>query len=382
MKKLFFSMGAMAALMAVSCSSHDEPGFPETPEVPEAPETYQPDFGRAISAEDATSAALNALANFYDGIGSRADEPTVEIVSKGDKDTALYVVSLAQGGYAIVDPDENAPVRVLGMSDNGTCPEIAKSYCQRLKSSYITDATPGITIPKPDQPLPLKPAIDTVMTAWSTPSWGEGAPYNKYCKTEDGEQSNASTMAVAMASVMAYYKYPTSIGNLTLNWSTIWPNASSGADDTIARLMAQIGVDTEIFYEPDKANFDIDDIVPTLKKYGYRGMNKTTDIDDLFDQYGPSIGYATSSDKKLRCWVVDGKMTTKWVNKGITDVDGNKYPDEVIETKYLRFNWCIDGSGNGWYVADAKWQFKDNGRVITIQTTNNVPGYIVNIYKP
>ena len=381
MKKLFFSMGAMAALMAVSCSSHDEPGFPETPEVPEAPETYQPDFGRAISAEDATSAALNALVNFYDGIGSRADEPTVEIVSKGDKDTALYVVSLAQGGYAIVDPDENAPVRVLGMSDNGTCPEIAKSYCQRLKSSYITDAAPGITIPKPDQPLPLKPAIDSVMTVWTTPSWGEGAPYNKYCKAADGSQSNASTLAVAIATVMAYHKYPTSIGNLTLNWSTIWPNASSGADDTIARLMAQIGKDAKVYYTPFFVAINPSNITTVLQGYGYKTPSETSDISRLFQQGAPSIAFSYTEQSLQWCWVVDGTLTTKWVNKGATDADGNKYPDEVITTDYLRFNWCNDGVGNGWFVADAEWKFDNNGTTIRMSKKIQDLGFVVGIYK-
>lgn len=380
MNKFFASFMLTAVSLVTACSSNEEPVVPPVEE--QQPEAVAPtvDAGPAISEIAAKSAAMQALSSFFGTEMSRADGTRIETINANGK-PSLYVVEFEQGGYAVIDADSLAPVRVLAVAENGNCPEIGKSYLLSKKNVYSSDAytiTPPVI--KPDLPLKPEPVkSDTIRALWRTPQWSQNAPYNKYCFTKSGVQSVAGSVAVAMATIMAYNQSPSKVGNLNINWSQVWPNGNSNATDVVAQLMAEIGRVCGFTYKNDYVIFRQSSIVAQLEKFGFTAAKSTNKISEVLNLVSPAIAYSETLDGEDWTWVIDGRMKISTYVPGYIDVDGNPTPGAWNTWEYLHFNWGLDGECDGWYLADSKWYFESDDETIYLSQNSEDLHFIVNL---
>ena len=330
---------------------------------------------------------------------------------KQEEDTAFYVFNTPdEQGFAIVAADLRVPNQVLAYSDNGSFDpdtdnpgmalflEMAKDYvaeriataeaqedsltesiCQKLgiktndnsnnglrsksKVEYIRCTTAGLPTYHIDNRGHLDPMLKT--------QWDQCLPYNTYCR---GEYAGCGPIAVAK--IMAYWKFPRTLDNVTLNWNLISNNASN---DQIATMISLVnkGMNTK------DGITNTSSILKFLKKTNYSDQSKTKDYNyanvvNTMDLGRPVLMIGFRDDTPIgHVWVADGYVirlvtTEQAYNYAIIETadDGTvtvRYEDipstTVAKYELLHFNWGWGGRGDGYYdqkVFDTKRQMVEN----------------------
>ena len=211
-----------------------------------------------------------------------------------------------------------------------------------------------------------------------TTRWGQGAPYNQYCITNDGDTIDAGCLITAVAQIFSYYEHPTQIdinyeggsSILPLNWSEIkkhmggFPYGCTCTEhETISRLFRQLGYRLQAIYWEEESGGNPGFLNETLRLSGYNH-------DGDWQSYSSSVVEASLSQCQLVCirgsrqtegsghaWVIDGfkRMETVEIEYSRNTVTG-----EMIELwrdiprikSYNHFNWGWDGDSNGYYLCD------------------------------
>lgn len=210
--------------------------------------------------------------------------------------------------------------------------------------------------------------------------WGYDEPYNEYVKYKAG-CSNAPTgcVATAVAMIASYWRYPKSVGGMTLNWDLMTSTRSvplqvnhlSDMAKQVAKLMQVIGEESNMNYGCDESGTDIVNGKNWLINHGYTGGNETgynfsTAISSLkngspilmggFDTKHSSI-FSTSYSGG-HAWVVDGYAVNERKRRRQVFVKKDKktgqqvlLTDNYYTEKYrsLHNNWGFDGVYNGWF---------------------------------
>ncbi len=331
---------------------------------------------------------------------------------KMEDDTAFYVFNTPdEQGFAIVAADLRVPNQVLAYSDHGSFDtetdnpgmalflEMAKDYvaeriataeaqedsltesiCQKLgiktknntenglrtknKIEYIRCTTAGLPTYHIDNRGHLDPLLKT--------HWDQCLPYNYYCR---GEAAGCAPIAVAQ--IMAYWKFPKTLNNVTLNWNLISNDIS---DDQIAKL---IGLVNEGMHTHEGST-KIPNILNFLRKTHYSDQSKTKEYNyanvvNTLDLGRPVLMIGATDDlKSAHAWVADGyvirlvttEQTFKYAIIEMTD-DGSiidvRYEDipstTVAKYELLHFNWGWGERGDGYYdqkVFDTRRQMVEN----------------------
>ena len=215
--------------------------------------------------------------------------------------TPYYIFNFNDStGYAIVGGDDRMPA-IVGYSDKGTLnpdnlPVNLKSFLAAYKATIEsvekgdTSAVKNVKAAMKREAgsyTPIAPLLGGI-------EWSQNAPFNNLCPKYDGKH-NAVTgcVATAMAQIMRYWKYPSSLlegipayvshrynipidsipNGIGYDWDNM-PEKYNG-DFTnnqafaVATLMQHIGASVKMDYGPESGAYD-KDVIPALTHYfGY-----------------------------------------------------------------------------------------------------------------
>lgn len=299
--------------------------------------------------------------------------------TKGNKHAAYYVFNAGNdNGFVIVSGDDRIE-GVLGYTDRGTfneqdMPENMRSFLQAytdelkwLDSHPAANRIPATATRASVKPQVARHAIDPLLA----PRWDQGAPYNLkaplYYKenSAQGSRSAAGCVATAVAQVMNYHRYPTTLradlpeyttkkygfqeikmplitAGKELAWQhmqdTYGTNSKEIEKNAVADLMLYVGQMLKMNYGPSSGT-SLSDAVEGLKKYfGYdkglyladRSDYSIAEWNDLI--YGElvakrPVSYSGASSGGAHAFVIDGY-----------DGDG-----------LFHVNWGWGGSNDGYY---------------------------------
>lgn len=215
-----------------------------------------------------------------------------------------------------------------------------------------------------------------------TAKWNQGSPYNMYCPSVGGMLSVTGCVATATAILMRYHQWPEagegelpsydytdddgntqSVSGLTLGNVYDWENMPLTVDDNtpeeskkqIARLMADLGIMLQSYYNPGGTGAYSSDIPVGLMEYFfydkscmyywkeyYTDAEWTQMICDNIDNVGPVI-FSASSKEGGHAFILDGYSAAGQIS----------------------INWGWGGNGNGMYTYPAFDDFTDNHAMVT-----------------
>ncbi|MDR3235235.1 MAG: C10 family peptidase [Prevotellaceae bacterium] len=365
-------------------------------------------------------------------------------------DTAAYLFNFADNeGFALISGDTRVETSILGYSDSGTLGDTldnvglavflegAAAYmensiveAERLKDSLLNSIAEKLVEANLLPETKVIPAtgnsgelwmgynlnILTTYYNWETIShvyplskveWNQGSPYNEHaplaCAYDGlrGYRAWAGCVAVAVAEILSYHQYPSSIGGVALNWSFL--NSFTGRPDAydavrgknqvqktplnsndalfnhqVSILMMIIGAEIGTSYGCSGSSSNIDKANNFLRSLGYTtggvcSYNYNTVIASL-NMGRPVImrGFAHNHDFNIlgarlwstydggHDWVIDGYLNQKQkVSTNIkliallTGLPITSMSPSITYNyaSYLHINWGYDGDSNGWFVA-------------------------------
>ncbi len=221
---------------------------------------------------------------------------------------------------------------------------------ENLKSTSVKSAQ--TVTPPPGYP-------NHIVTSLTTTIWHQHWPYNANVPLNCGlENAPAGCVAIAMAQIMKYWKYPAKY-----NWSSMADDAGIGTDNTdLAKMILDVGTSVNIIYGCDGSNALGTSIIPALvNTFGYSSSAIYSGYDfykvvDNLNQNWPVImtGFIGSYNYYTGIWPFRNIHTYytgghAWVCSGYlmlrTTVNGT-----AGELDYLWMNWGHQNasSNNGW----------------------------------
>ena len=311
-----------------------------------------------ISPEVAKQTADNYLT--LDDEWRGADDATVRLVER-DGVAAYYVIEYNNGGWAIISAQSSSdPVIGYNTVDKFVAPapmqDVLSVFAENIVKVAQTEgdvkhegweranrrkAPAGIDMP--DVAPLIKMDLD------------QGAPYNKYCPTIDGQPTLVGCVAVGMAQALMVQHFPVApqgknsyscsgVGVLSIDYEKEapydWEAMDNGDTDEIARLLYHCGVSANMEYGVDGSGtgdaivkdalvrnfcFDRDALSYVLKDEDPNGWLGLL-VQELI--LGRVVIYFGSGDMGGHCWNLDG-----WKNA----------------TQKVHVNWGWGGYGNGYF---------------------------------
>ncbi len=239
-------------------------------------------------------------------------------------------------GYIIAPADDRLP-SVIGYTDKGEFEyDLLPSPVKWLLDLYRQPS--AITASS------LRSAYQAVSPLMNT-EWGQKYPYNAQCpNTGYGENCPAGCVAVAMAQVMHYYRYPAKLGDADAQYEkmpvTLSKYSPKEEIDHVAMLMSLCGQAVEMDYN----NF-------ISLAYNQKIPSALTD----------TFGY----DKSARFEMLNYYSTNEWMEmiynelkakrpvimSGMSDSEGGHtfVCDGIDSDGLLHINWGWQGLSNGYY---------------------------------
>lgn len=388
MKKNFCLLFVAASFM-VACSNQDsvdsEISISDAQENNKEIRTYAEALSIAessLSMLDKQSVSTRNVTKSRTINSSERKAYTKNVITRGnsiEEDTLIYVFNFEDNdGFALVSASKNTEA-LLAITDNGNCNPEEKSGNKgfeefvEMAKEYVANAMKAPILRKPSNPV--IETKDSIVYAYRgiepylRVNWGQMYPEGEFCKYGIAGCGNT-----AMAQIMSYFSYPTSI-NLTyagadidtqnLNWPAMRAHATghtrSSCDDptthdAIGRLLRQLGKLNNSHYFFDATTADQQCIPLTFETLGftcdnwsdYKGLVVRHGLDNhsLFYMIGfsPTGGHA---------WVLDGynSVYSTIYHLARTTTSGWFTSDITYETtNYLHFNWGWYGDCNGFFL--------------------------------
>lgn len=294
-------------------------------------------------------------------------------------DTLIYVFNFEDNeGFALVSASKRTEA-LLAVVDKGHCSPHEESEIQGLKTfielakKYVSNTTESPILRRPVGPI--VETRDSIIYAYQevgpylSVNWGQIQPEGEFCP--NGIAGCANT---ALAQVMSYYGYPTSINltypnadqsNLILNWTDMKAHAtghsrSSCVDqtthDTIGKLLRQLGKLSYSVYEQGGTGTDPSYIPSVLDSLGYshgslrlyKGLVARHHLNQHNLIY--MVGFCSEGG---HAWILDGYKTVSATiyHLGRTATYGWFIMNTTYETNYyLHLNWGWYGDCNGYFL--------------------------------
>lgn len=210
--------------------------------------------------------------------------------SRSEEPMEIHIFNFADNkGFAIMGGDKNMP-DLLAISNSGSLNpgEPIENPGLNMFMSYVIDSVSAFSplFPSnPNEPLPTEPEVTyNVFGAWSTVvyensshcpvKWGQ-KKFNLYCLDSNGQRASIGCVPVAVAQLMAVYKFPPSYKGYDFDWNdmTALPKeaVSNEGDLQINKLMYFLGseenLDAEYHQGGSPANQEY--IPRTLENFSY-----------------------------------------------------------------------------------------------------------------
>ncbi|MBD5172325.1 MAG: hypothetical protein HDT02_03785 [Bacteroidales bacterium] len=366
MKKFYYLI--LAGLLA-GCTPEDKE--PEPVYVENNPQAVS-DGTRSnfVPLEDALKSADSLFSKLYGLTRSERKPVSTEIYgiqSRSDEDSmyGFYFVNY-DNGFAILSAD-NRRDSVYAISNEGSVSISDTTYNRGLKwyvenelnpalsNAASVPVTPPITI-DPGYPMfTYEETISVPLLSGMLRTMHQWAPYNKYTKTISGESAPVGCVPLAVGTIFAYQKWPTSLENINLNWSEMLSNIY---DDRWAQLFYLLGD-----YKYLRVNYGVNGsgtsesyIVSTFTKCGYSDAkiaDYSRDINnsELTDSR-PMIALGQSSNGG-HAWVIDGAYNVTTRSYQYPSYEGDPDAGWTSSIKdYLHMIWGGGTVGNGFYLVD------------------------------
>jgi hypothetical protein len=329
-----------------------------------------------------------------------------EFYSNGEK--AIYAFNMQGGGYVLVAADDDV-VPVLGYAytggfNNENLPPSLNEWLQSYMDQIDYTREEKLQANSEISSLWSKYEsinVSTVLSASKQKSvdplllceWNQDNYYNELCPADTngpGGHVYAGCVALAMAQVMYYYKYPeqgtgsnsyysytgygvlaANFGSTTYNWNAMQNEITGGGNLEIAQLIYHCGVAVEMNYSPNGSG------------------SQTYKTKDALEDY---FKYSTSAEHKQKYFYTN----TQWKNMIVADINAGRpliysgYPssgaghafnlDGYQGSDYFHFNWGWSGSYNGYFYITAlnpgSYTFTNGQQaVFGIYPGSNYPAY-------
>ena len=350
--------------------------------------------------EEALAVAQDAIGLLGENCTTRSGKPrsintadvqyivnTSSTRSTEEPDTLMYVFNYEDNaGFAVVSANR-ATEELIAVTEQGnyvTGEETGNGgfdLYMDMAEEYVTMAAEPLPWVDGDDGMVQFAETKTEQTRtiidWRTPlidvKWGQGNPYNTYCKNSSNVIIDAGCLVTAVAQVLSYYKYPSSIKldfdnyntTLSLDWNTINTHVKSvcgstctASHDVIGKVFRQIGEELGIKYKEGKSGNDGSKIRSTFSTLGYKtdskqeyNFNKITE--SLSNHHPVFITAFPKSSNEGHAWLIDGFKTVrttttdyiKYINSHVWEVIG----EYSFITDYNHFNWGWNGYYNGYF---------------------------------
>ena len=241
-------------------------------------------------------------------------------------------------GFVIVNARAESPVEIMAYSFEGSAEALAPA-AKELLESYTPSATStgdNLAIELYGPFSPVEPMLTSI--------WNQSSPYNLACPEDTYEAgsvsltgpSAAGCVALAMAQIMNYHKYPA-----TFDWNLIHDkhtDQSPAADNAeVARLIHEAGL-----------------AVGTIYGYLSSGAHMSNVRSALVDQFGYSAmaEYRTEalSTTALDALVYSELQQGRPVCYGAFASNGHSFVCDGMDADgYLHINWGWGGMSNGYF---------------------------------
>lgn len=267
---------------------------------------------------------------------------------------AYYIFNVEdKDGFVIVSGDDRLP-DILAFSDKGNV-DMKTLPCNMewLLTCYenMIDSLDVYPIMQTRvlRHAAKRPSIEPLITT----TWGQGAPYNKYCPEINGEKCPTGCVATAMAQIINYHKWPQSqtasvdayitessginmpaLESTTFNWSNM-------TEDDIARLMLYCGQSTEMDYllGGSGARIEPSEVLRTI--FGYSKSTQGGWLIKLFEA------------ENLEQTVYDELSEARPVYyTGYSDSrsDGHAFIVDGYKDGMFHINWGWNGNSDGYFL--------------------------------
>ena len=270
-------------------------------------------------------------------------------------------------------------------------------YVQKVSEESLDESS---ILPPTIDPIP-SPTFDT--TVICSPvlcpvKWGQLDPYNSViCYIREQDSITVGCEAVAIAQLMAVYKYPNSYfyNTATFNWDDMTNQSPSAeGEGQISILMYLLGntSNLDMTYATvlnGGSSSDSDNVHRTLRNFGYLDGTRCIDYDndsvmiELASSY-PVLLRGETANRKGHMWLAHGSMRIV-----VTPIYPDTYPGIIhqlpMTTDYILCNWGWYGDEDGYYLSGMF--YTDYGprypeeNITRYHFQNNVEAFI-NIRKP
>lgn len=321
-------------------------------------------YANVLTPQQALQRAQTVTPQMAPANGTQAPTSYDRLVLTGNtasNEAAYYVYTDAQAtGYMILSADD-AAVPVLGYNTQGTFNPANENlafwlgeYARQIEYGRQQGARVAANAAQ------SRPYRDPISPLCAT-QWGQDAPYNELCPTDDGVKCPSGCVATAMAQVMKYHNWPVKgtgthsyswngqelsfdYGNTTFNWANMLPAYPTTKPivqrKAVYTLMYACGVGVNMNYSANfsgatgpavpaamKAYFNYDQALDLYNRDYYPLLQWEQMIYDDLKNVGP-VYYNGTGDGGGHAFVCDGYSR-----------DG-----------YFHFNWGWDGMSDGYYL--------------------------------
>ena len=275
---------------------------------------------------------------------------------------ALYVFNMPNGFVIVAADDCVSPV--LGFSDEGRLfdKNHVPEALQALLQSYIGQIEYGVAnqLVATESTSQRGAFVGPLLTT----TWGDGAFYNDQCPEESTGPNGhvyASSVAVAMAQIVKYYRYPVrgrgshsyggDYGTLSTDFEASeydfdhMPDALSETSsaqevNAVAKLISDCGIAVSADY----------------RSYG-TGADFTNLLSGLINHFGfsPNMGYGRHAFYTEAEWNdmirsnIDASMPLLYMTRDYFYGGVCAILDGYEDNGYYHFNFCLNGDYDGWF---------------------------------
>lgn len=386
MRKLLYFV--LATVIFVACGK-DDFGYNSKQEVvnpyavtpEEAVQMLQSVIGgettRSISVSDIQT--LNKSA-FVPSTRSGADQEAIYIVDIEGRGSAIVSADKRMDPiYAIFDKTKLSAEKLAGVTTRSASnvgnPEdyilgLLNSAIQRDIQTMGQSALPELPIIPRDVLWDVKTVYKYKAQMLST-KWHQDNPFNNYYETMNGSDEHypAGCGPIALAQILYYNRFPSSINGVTFDWDLIaqheygYMNASTAANNAVANFVYQIKTGTgasPIDTDADGIN-DAMGMNPAYAQIFLRlnGYTDATLVDYSLEEVIDMVYYkqlpvfasgVDSSTGKGHAWVIDGcniyKIDT-WVRHYIDSLIYNEYIESTTNYNLVHCNFGWGGLYDG-----------------------------------
>jgi hypothetical protein len=340
-----------------------------------------------LPSESRSSRAVNSVSALLFSDVKASAMKSGKYKDLGVSDTLAYVFNFGDSsGFVIISKDKRVETPLFAFAEKGTLingktdnPGLA-IFLDRLEGyvlESIAESGNGeeekeVMAVAQKGPIPPNsmPNFRSIVAPLVSVEWGQGKPYNNnlqygdlanpgYCPNTGNGRVLTGCTATAVAQIMSYWKYPTTIGGKTLDWtmlnifkdtsyfysSSIDPFYTELARAMAAHLFERLGYHVNMNY---KNGCEISVAytpwaLDTLKRFGF--------------SYTPTEDYTTAHFahimEKLKPTLVTGcapnvQTCHAWVIDGLASM----FVSIIIHKIYfVHNNWGWDGEDNGYYLS-------------------------------